>query len=37
MSRDRGLAKELDLISDALTESAHLQKHFGKPGIFGSE
>lgn len=34
---DSGLAKELDLTSGALTESANLQKHFGRYGIFGSE
>jgi len=37
MSIDRGLAKELDLISGALTENVNFQKHFGKSGIFGSE
>lgn len=33
MSIDSGLAKELDLTSDALTETAHLQKHFGRYDI----
>lgn len=37
MSIDSDAAKDLDLTSGALTESANLKKHFGRYGIFGSE